>query len=924
MPELVTDPNLINELSSTLSKENKIQLPSNTTKITDTDLINELSSTFLKKEQPTTTAAAADTATIEAEKEKLKRAAMPLTSIVMDTLAAPVSGTIETVKNFFTGTKTTEFPEMEGFYTSNKAQEALKDLTLGQKAAVTAGPLITTDQKMLADIIKTNVKNSDITQDKFGNPIVVLADGQTYYLNKPGVDLEDTAQFTSQMLQMIPGYSQISKALAGRLLLRSLSQGAYTGGVSVAQDIAAGQLADKTVPESIDLKKAGVATALGFGLEFVGSPILNTLFNNLAKNSRFFTVDAITGAPTLTEVGENAVKALGIDTAGMSKEKLGSLFKEIRTGKRGLIGQMAAEDSGFGFDLAKAQASGDRNDLSFFYAALNGKYGERYKEMANKFLEKQNLKIGQTAQTILSKFEKGEIDLKTLEESGDAVKKAINEQYKAANNKINTAYNIIDKNGVFQGANSNIDNLQLSITKALQERGGNLEPELYPATDAALKAVKDFIEKIKVDPKSGTEKATPITLNSFEMFRKKLSNYFDSGKNQTDKRNIVAIKEQFDKFYDDAIDSFLFGNNKVEDLKAARGAYKLKKDLFGDKRKYVEGFEIKDPAGSAIVKILGDPDVTPKQTINYIFGSADIGAGPTSLQIVRRLKTIFGVDDMTQASKNGDFQELRNALIQRAYEGSIDPRTGVFSPAKLVNQWNKLLNKNSDLMKELYTNEEINTFKTFIDKVRKTLPPRDMANMAAVKSVLTRTIEQAGRGVAGAAALKQGGINFLLAARNVWDRAVESVYLEEGKKRVLEQMGKLKLGTSVPSENIPFVGKAIKDLFENNKSLIPGTSYQTPTPSVTDILNVITTTGVKGRQQDLNAPLIPTELAKRGIAKTKAPAIQPKAPAAQPRTEVPVLDRNMMTASTTPTAGTLTNIPKEQLDKYTTLFGPVV
>jgi len=46
MSELVTDPNLINELSSTLSKENKIQLPSNTTKITDPDLIKELSSTL--------------------------------------------------------------------------------------------------------------------------------------------------------------------------------------------------------------------------------------------------------------------------------------------------------------------------------------------------------------------------------------------------------------------------------------------------------------------------------------------------------------------------------------------------------------------------------------------------------------------------------------------------------------------------------------------------------------------------------------------------------------------------------------------------------------------------------------------------------------------------------------------------------------
>ena len=62
----------------------------------------------------------------------------------------------------------------------------------------------------------------------------------------------------------------------------------------------------------------------------------------------------------------------------------------------------------------------------------------------------------------------------------------------------------------------------------------------------------------------------------------------------------------------------------------------------------------------------------------------------------------------------------------------------------------------------------------------------------------------------------------------------------------------------------------------------------------------------------------------RGIAKTKAPTTQPKSSTTEPRTEVPILDRNMMTASTTPIAGTLTNIPKEQLDKYTTLFGPVV
>jgi len=51
----------------------------------------------------------------------------------------------------------------------------------------------------------------------------------------------------------------------------------------------------------------------------------------------------------------------------------------------------------------------------------------------------------------------------------------------------------------------------------------------------------------------------------------------------------------------------------------------------------------------------------------------------------------------------------------------------------------------------------------------------------------------------------------------------------------------------------------------------------------------------------------------------------PITPTAQPRTETPVLNRNVFTAATTPTAGgQITNIPKEDLDKYTSLFGKVV
>jgi hypothetical protein len=151
----------------------------------------------------------------------------------------------------------------------------------------------------------------------------------------------------------------------------------------------------------------------------------------------------------------------------------------------------------------------------------------------------------------------------------------------------------------------------------------------------------------------------------------------------------------------------------------------------------------------------------------------------------------------------------------------------------------------------------------------------------------------------------------------------ENIVTEEDINKTKAEFKKLLLEVADVEKETKCIIKT-KDLFENNKSLLPGISYQTPTPSATDILNVITTTGVKGRQQDLNAPLIPTELAKRGIAKTKAPSVQPKPPATEPRTEFPVLDRNMMTASTTPTAGSITNIPQEQLNKYNTLFGPLV
>lgn len=44
------------------------------------------------------------------------------------------------------------------------------------------------------------------------------------------------------------------------------------------------------------------------------------------------------------------------------------------------------------------------------------------------------------------------------------------------------------------------------------------------------------------------------------------------------------------------------------------------------------------------MKILNDPEVTPIKAIDYIFGRANVGKLDDSLQIIKRLKTIFNVE----------------------------------------------------------------------------------------------------------------------------------------------------------------------------------------------------------------------------------------------------------------------------------------
>jgi hypothetical protein len=70
----------------------------------------------------------------------------------------------------------------------------------------------------------------------------------------------------------------------------------------------------------------------------------------------------------------------------------------------------------------------------------------------------------------------------------------------------------------------------------------------------------------------------------------------------------------------------------------------------------------------------------------------------------------------------------------------------------------------------------------------------ELANLSNTASILSRTIQQAGRAATGAAVLKGWGINAMLAARNAFDRVLDLVGQGRARKVVLSQIAPEEFG----------------------------------------------------------------------------------------------------------------------------------
>ena len=282
-----------------------------------------------------------------------------------------VKKSLGAVKEFFTGTKRTEYPEIPeiGSYKGTGA------------AKIAAGLLINPNQKAQAEIIQAQVPGSKILKDSFDNIIVAMPDGKSFYLNKPGASEQDILQTTGQILQYIPGYSTAIKAAGKSLLKRTLYSGVAGGATSVAQDVATKPLGAK----DIDTTRAVISTAIPIVFEGAINPIAAKTWKSLVGNPKFST--KIDGKLVLNAKGKKAAKDAGIDVDNIDEKFIQSFSDELSKGVKTDIAAGQAGAGKFGFRVAKSQAVGDEEGIAALFEASKGAYGSEAQVAARQFLK---------------------------------------------------------------------------------------------------------------------------------------------------------------------------------------------------------------------------------------------------------------------------------------------------------------------------------------------------------------------------------------------------------------------------------------------------------------------------------------------------------------------------------------------------------
>jgi hypothetical protein len=281
----------------------------------------------------------------------------------------------------------------------------------------------------------------------------------------------------------------------------------------------------------------------------------------------------------------------------------------------------------------------------------------------------------------------------------------------------------------YQASKADIGNAALSIdgmsgllrsmrgvTRALDFDKG------LPKTAQVLGEVKQFEELIGTMSGKGLR---PIDLKRLDLMRRRLGRHIDGAADNADRWQVTQIKNQFDDYLDAAVERALFtgDENALAALKESRGIFsQYAKKFRQQKVRGASGRTVDNDAAGVFIERLVAANPTDTEVVNAVFGASGINK-PAGNAMARRYMEILGQD-------SEGWKAIRQEAFRRMVKTNKVNGNDVISGTNTLKAIDDALEKSPELMRTLFTDQEIAYIRRFAAQVKRTQPdvPRSRFN----------------------------------------------------------------------------------------------------------------------------------------------------------------------------------------------------
>lgn len=565
-------------------------------------------------------------------------------------------------------------------------------------SAILATPDIEGQINILRNYSKEPVS---IAYDEKGNPIVNIG-GRLAMVNKPGADLFDVVQFTGMAALAAPaGLAGAGAATVGSAALRAgLASAALQTGVSAGTQLAGRQAQLSQLGGEI--AAAGVGGALGE----VGGRLISTALARRA-GARVNPADEA----ALRQAAQNAGLSVDEITDDLIRQAQAQATSAVSPEQR--LALQAEQE--FQIPLTVGQRMGPIEgaaQLSLEERLKTGTMGEKAQQTMLEFAGptgQQSQSIEAAREALLNRLTFGRQVPSGRQAVGEVVSEAVRQQEQAAKTIVDEAYKSV---GPAQLSGEGFIDLMKATKNAVK---GIEFPKGKTIVPAANELTKQIDGALKFFGGKQIKEVKPADLRRLDDVRKSINAYYKSAQNPTDRRSLQAMSQAFDDYLDSAVAKSLFTGDpaSLDALKAARGTFADYASKFREKPIKTPSGTIQDPVGKFVERIIAeDPNGT--QVVNAVFG-ADGFSAKAGQKMAKRMKTILGTDsDAWIAIKREAFERL---MKTEKFQGK-----DYISGSKTLSAISKAQEQNSELLKEIFTPDELQTIKRFALQIKRTQP----------------------------------------------------------------------------------------------------------------------------------------------------------------------------------------------------------